>query len=260
MSTYLLTWNPNAWKWTDFDECVAEMQSEGTFQMRWSTGVTQRIVEGDRCFLMRLGAEPKGILASGFFCSETFVDNHWSGEKGRSCLYADIEFDVLVSPFSDEILPLEILKSEFPAYKWTPQASGQSIPETIASQLEKMWSGQLAPRNIKQRPLWEGAMWRVVSNRRERNPFARQKCINHYGLNCAICGFNFQKIYGDIGEDVIHVHHLEPLGLAKGKRKVDPIRDLRPVCANCHLIIHKRKEPYTIQEMKGMLEKNDDQE
>jgi hypothetical protein len=157
MSTFLLTWNPKAWKWDDFDECVAELVSEGTFQSRWSTGVTKRMVEGDRCFLMRLGAEHKGIIASGFFCSGTFWDDHWSGEEGRSCLYANVEFDVLVSPFSDQILPLEILKSKFPSFNWTPQASVNQSPKPfhpnskssgVANFRQKNHKGRLGGRNV----------------------------------------------------------------------------------------------------------------
>ncbi|HEX8465446.1 MAG TPA: hypothetical protein VF627_12590, partial [Abditibacterium sp.] len=163
MSTYLLTWNPNAYEWDDFDECVAQIKSEGTFEMRWSTGVTKRIVEGDRCFLMRLGEAPKGIIASGIFISKTFYAPHWNGEVDRECLYATAEIDVLLT--LHEILPLEILKANFPSYNWTPQASGQSIPDPMASQLEALWQVQLAPQATVQRPLWEGALWQAVTNR-----------------------------------------------------------------------------------------------
>ncbi len=36
--------------------------------------------------------------------------------------------------------------------------------------------------------------------------------------------------------------------------EVDPINDLIPVCPNCHTMIHKRKPPYSIDEIKEMLE------
>lgn len=226
--------------------------------MRWSTGVTKRIVPGDRCFLMRLGANPKGIIGSGLFVSETFYDQHWSGELERETIYALAEFDMLVSATPDKILPLELLSLKFPAFKWTPQASGQSIPTTIADELENLWQSRLSRQNIPQKPLWEGALWRVVTNRRERNPIARQRCIDFYGLNCTICGFNFKAVYGEAGQDVIHIHHLARLGSVKEERIVDPVRDLRPVCANCHMIIHRRKVPYTIEEVRETLRRRDD--
>jgi 5-methylcytosine-specific restriction protein A len=41
----------------------------------------------------------------------------------------------------------------------------------------------------------------------------------------------------------------------QGEYEVDPIRDLRPVCPNCHLIIHSKKVPFTVEEVKNMLRK-----
>ncbi len=38
---------------------------------------------------------------------------------------------------------------------------------------------------------------------------------------------------------------------------VDPVKDLRPVCANCHAMSHKREEPFTIEEMRQSLGKRD---
>ncbi len=36
-----------------------------------------------------------------------------------------------------------------------------------------------------------------------------------------------------MGEGFIHVHHLKPLSEVGYEYRVDPIRDLRPVCPNC---------------------------
>lgn len=32
-----------------------------------------------------------------------------------------------------------------------------------------------------------------------------------------------------------------------------PIHDLRPVCPNCHAMLHKRNPAYSIEELKGFL-------
>ncbi len=42
----------------------------------------------------------------------------------------------------------------------------------------------------------EGAVRQVSVNAYERDPKARQKCIDYYGLNCSVCNFNFGKVYG----------------------------------------------------------------
>ena len=94
----------------------------------------------------------------------------------------------------------------------------------------------------------EGSPQKRLTNVYERNPKARRKCIAKYGTVCVICKFDFSKEYGKIGKGFIHVHHLHPV--AKKIRQVDPIKDLRPVCPNCHALIHKNKEPYTIEEVK----------
>lgn len=105
-------------------------------------------------------------------------------------------------------------------------------------------------------PLVEGASFTVRVNAFERNPIARKKCIEHYGANCSICGFNFGVTYGASAEGYIHIHHLKPLASIGSEYIVDPIKDLRPVCANCHAVIHLRQPPYTIKEIKSMLREN----
>ena len=87
----------------------------------------------------------------------------------------------------------------------------------------------------------------------ERNAKARSACIEHYGAKCIVCGFNFQEKYGEIGKDFIHVHHIKPLGEIGAEYKVDPINDLRPVCPNCHAMLHKRKPPFSINELRSII-------
>ena len=59
--------------------------------------------------------------------------------------------------------------------------------------------------------LFEGAKKTITVNSYERNHLARKKCIEHYGTSCTVCGFDFAKIYGNIGIGFIHVHHLNQL-------------------------------------------------
>ena len=87
----------------------------------------------------------------------------------------------------------------------------------------------------------------------ERNRTARLKCIEHYGSNCQVCEFNFGEFYGDIGDGFIHVHHLTPIAKIGEKYKIDPIKDLIPVCPNCHNILHMQKTPLTIEQLREKL-------
>ncbi|MGH9327275.1 MAG: HNH endonuclease [Terriglobia bacterium] len=100
--------------------------------------------------------------------------------------------------------------------------------------------------------LREGAIYRVTVNAYERNPEARRLCLAHYGTSCVVCGFNYKTAYG-LDEDFIHVHHIRMLAEIGTEYTVDPVRDLRPVCANCHSVIHLKTPPYSIGELKTML-------
>lgn len=103
--------------------------------------------------------------------------------------------------------------------------------------------------------LLEGKSKKVYVNVYERNPVARQKCIDYYGRSCTICFFNFKDFYGDIGASFIHVHHLIELSSIGNEYSVDPISDLRPVCPNCHAMLHKRNPAYSIEELQNILKK-----
>lgn len=93
----------------------------------------------------------------------------------------------------------------------------------------------------------------ITVNAVERNPKARSACIKHHGFDCVVCGFNFEQVYGDLGADYIHVHHLNPIAAAEGERQVDPVRDLVPMCPNCHSIVHRVVPPLDIEALRQML-------
>lgn len=97
----------------------------------------------------------------------------------------------------------------------------------------------------------EGAVKEISVNAYERNGKARDACIKEHGCTCAICSFNFEEVYGDIGEGYIHVHHIKPLSEKGGEYELDPINDLIPVCPNCHAMIHRSKEQVlTVEELR----------
>jgi hypothetical protein len=99
----------------------------------------------------------------------------------------------------------------------------------------------------------EGAVRSVRVNAYERNPEARARCITYYGSACFVCGFEFARAYDGVGKGFIHVHHLRELSNSGGEHDVDPIADMRPVCPNCHVIIHLYRQPFTIEEVKAMV-------
>jgi predicted HNH restriction endonuclease len=87
----------------------------------------------------------------------------------------------------------------------------------------------------------------------ERDPKARKACIEYYGCKCIICGMDFEQVYGDLGKGFIEVHHIIPISERGGHYIVDPIKDLRPLCSNCHSMIHRLKHVLTIEELKKII-------
>ena len=100
----------------------------------------------------------------------------------------------------------------------------------------------------------EGQEFLRLSKQLERSSGARDKAIELHGLDCLVCGLNFEKIYGDIGKGFIHVHHLTPISKI-GHGSIDPETDLVPLCANCHAMLHKFSPPLTPNELCMKLEK-----
>ena len=100
----------------------------------------------------------------------------------------------------------------------------------------------------------EGSVQQILINRYERDPRAREECIRHYGTICDLCKFDFVAEYGEVMVGFIHVHHLNPLSSLGADYEVDPILDLRPVCPNCHAVLHRREPPYSLDEVREMLQ------
>ncbi len=112
-----------------------------------------------------------------------------------------------------------------------------------------------APDISQTEPLIEGTERQATRTIRERNPFARKRCIDRYRsqnggrLACLACDIDFSEVYGKLGEGFIHVHHLDPLAEATGERIVSPEFDLVPVCPNCHAMIHRHSKTRSIAEI-----------
>lgn len=103
--------------------------------------------------------------------------------------------------------------------------------------------------------IYEGIKKQISINKYERSAVARSECIKYRGIKCTICGFDFEKVYGDIGKNFIHVHHIVPMHEIGAKYKIDYKEDLVPVCPNCHAMLHKKVngKTLTIQELKEQI-------
>ena len=166
-------------------------------------------------------------------------------------LSVDWYIDICTNPIDTMIefgyVPRGFLK---PIIQYREIAEG--LIKRLESQVEFRGPDELyLPSNLQ-----EGKVRSVPVDIYERNPVARKLCIEYWGAECNVCKFTFSKFYGPVGEGLIHVHHLTPISLTSGTRQVDPKNDLRPVCPNCHAILHKKCPPYSIEDVKNFIEKN----
>ena len=261
MQTFLLTWNPDKWSWKTLDADYDRARKQGFLDARWSCGRSHRLRCGDRVFLLRQGREPRGILASGVVTSEeSFEDTHYS-QPDRKAIYVDTRFDILLHPDREPILPRSRLNEPpLDAVHWDTQAGGITIPPDAVAALEEVWRRFLLSRGYSPIVLaeeiaaaerfWEGALRRITVNAYERDPAARKACIAHFSAVCSVCGFDFAARFGDLGTGFIHVHHTRPLSEVARGYAVDPIRDLMPVCPNCHAMLHQRTPPLSVAELR----------
>lgn len=126
------------------------------------------------------------------------------------------------------------------------QVALSSAEDTIGVQGVISTTNELPPKFAKKVAM--------IVNRWERDPQKRLQCIEHFGYECQICGFSFEKTYGAHGANFCHVHHIEPLGEVGGESKsLDPIKDLIPVCANCHEMLHRGQIALKPDELRKIL-------
>ena len=121
----------------------------------------------------------------------------------------------------------------------------QKITEQVFNDLEQMFESGL-----------EGKKTQVLTTKYERDPKLRLQAVLIHGESCAVCGFNFEEKYGEHGKGFIHIHHIKAISTAGGEIIVNPETDLIPLCANCHAMIHRRKDiTLTIDELSKIINK-----
>ena len=150
MRTWLFTWNPSRYAWDDKYDGYLEMKNQisqaGITYNSWSCGNNKSIKKGDRIFLIRLGVEPRGIMASGYAATDVFEGPHWDAQRealGIKCRRLFIEFDKIQDPISENIIPMDKLIEINPQFKWSSQMSGIEIPNHIATEVEIIWGNTI---------------------------------------------------------------------------------------------------------------------
>ena len=142
MKTYILFWNPaiSSYKLDDFQEKLGELEYN---DLNWSVWEHEKASCGDRFYMVRCGEGKTGICMSGYFASDPYKDEDWSG-KGKETYYVDLDPDVMIHPDYRVILTTEELSLSIPDFDWTGGHSGRLLEEGLAEKLEALWKKFLA--------------------------------------------------------------------------------------------------------------------
>lgn len=107
-------------------------------------------------------------------------------------------------------------------------------------------------------PRTEGKKTVYYTTKYERSVQNREEAIRIHGTKCMICGFDFEKKYGELGKGYIEVHHIKPLSDLNEEVVVNPATDLICVCSNCHRMLHRfRNYMVSVEELRRIVEDNE---
>jgi hypothetical protein len=100
----------------------------------------------------------------------------------------------------------------------------------------------------------EGGLKEIQAEVSVRDPRLVRAARDKYGTKCKVCGFDFEKKYGELGQGFIEVHHRKPLSKLKRKTPIK-IKDVTVVCSNCHRMVHRKRPPISPDKLRSMIRK-----
>lgn len=133
-------------------------------------------------------------------------------------------------------VPVDNLRDFFRGYKWDCQLI-ERIRQHSADEYNDENTTEQDTVDTESRV--EGKKKQYYTTRYERDSKNRNAAIRIHGTKCMICGFDYEKVYGELGKGYIEVHHIKPLSSQNEEVNVNPDTDLICVCANCHRMLHR---------------------
>ncbi|GJA31070.1 McrB family protein [Aeromonas caviae] len=152
MSDYLLTWNPDQFS-TGGDGSTAGLLDyrEGD-EIRWSCRSKQPQF-GDTVYLIRLGKEPRGIIAKGVVTQAPFSDSDWK-DANLERSYIKFQLQELRQSCQAGLLPMLLLKASLPGQTWSSQTSGIAIKPDVTAALANLWNAGKNNHSLVQFMRW----------------------------------------------------------------------------------------------------------
>ena len=254
MTHWILIHNPN---YFDLDRLILNRDT-----IDWHQGKNKYSV-GDIVYLYSSAPEKRikyrGTVIETDIPESDMIDDHLYWKEGVTCGdcsngWMRIQID---GSSSDGTLGLDDLREN------GLTASMKGPTKKLSDELLKFIENNIETDRIEypdseglNRILKEGVMRTICVNAYERNPIARMECIKNSGCYCHICGIEFAYMYGEFASGFIHVHHIIPIHEIKDEYVIDPLKDLIPVCPNCHAMLHHKREDggyYTVDELRNII-------
>lgn len=218
----------------DYDRVLEFLVNDVEFDPCWV--VPKNAEEGDACVLSHRG---KGLFAYATLQVEATPDGR---TKGRY-----VAMLTGIEPVLPHV-PHAVLKEAFPDWAWATYPRSYTSVEgeledpvhALLAAVVDYGSDELDDEMLSN----EGAVRVRVHLHRERNCVLvdekKWRVLREKGrLTCECCSFDFEKVYGDLGEGFVEVHHTKPIGLRDGA-EITRLEDLVVVCSNCHRMLHRR--------------------
>ncbi len=140
MTAFLLIWSPRKWPWPELPEFARRVGAGEAVADTWGCGFARGIVPGDRVFLHRVAAEPRGLFGSGYVTRAPYEVPDAAYKRGyRLCI--DFVYDWLVNAGETVVIGREALRVHpFSVQTWDAQSSGTLIKPLAEGALEKRWA------------------------------------------------------------------------------------------------------------------------
>ncbi len=261
-NTFILFWNPAISSFSIQD--YLNMMSHFDYAtMNWSVWEHEKAHKGDRFFMIRCGKEgPNGLVMSGYFKSEPYRDEDWSG-RGRDIYYMNLDLEYVGHPDSMTLTP-EILTDNFPDFDWYGGHSGRLFPAKDAPKLDMLFDVYLKQMMDRYSDAFDtddddecfliftddnkivppskigiyDYRYRIIEF---LDPPSQKYLRKQHGNSCEICGFNYcSTFHGKVRKNLRYCYLGDYQSL--DWRVIE--KDYHCICKNCLEIIHTKEDFY----------------
>ena len=164
---------------------------------------------------------------------------------------------VISTALESKLLPSESLEKKYIQY-----CKNLGVEASNYSK-RKYWYFELEEDFIENKEMEgefpEGKVIERIHKSRERNSQVVEIAKRNFKLKnrrlfCEICGFDFKKIYGTLGENFIEAHHTIFVSDMKPNHLTTP-DEIALLCSNCHRMVHKKRPWLTMNKLRTLLKR-----